>query len=117
MSRPRPLQVDPARLIGEAVMSALATALPSNAAAPAWRTLAAEGALRGFPSTRAFRDWCYRVGVPIREVGGVSSVAPADVDRVFAAAEDRPTPPSALPPPEPEDTKAVRELLPRGRRR
>jgi hypothetical protein len=117
MSRPRSLPVDPARLIGEAVMNALATALPSNAAAPAWRTLAAEGSLRGFPSTRAFREWCYRVGVPIREVGGVPSVAPADVDRVFAAAEDRPTPPSALPSPEPDEAGTVKQLLPRRRQR
>lgn len=109
---------DPVATAAEAFVAALRAAAPSNAAAPAWRTLAEEARVRGFPSPRAFRDWCYRVGVEIRTAGGVASVAPAEVDRVFAAAPTRPPPPSSQPKPtEDEERARVLEELNRRRRR
>lgn len=97
--------VDPVTTIAQVLAEALRAAAPSNAATPEWRTLAEEARVRGFPSARAFRDWCYRVGVEIREPGGVASVAPADVDRAFAAAPTRAVPPSAQPEPDEEAEK------------
>lgn len=94
MGRPPP-PADPVTVIAQALAEALRLTAVSNAATPEWRTLSEESRVRGFPSVRAFRDWCYRVGVEIREPGGVATVAPADVDRVFAAAPTRTPPPSA----------------------
>ena len=81
---------DPARIA--ALTAALADAVASNDARVAWRTLSGEAAARGFPTARAFREWCQRAGVSIREVGGVALVAVADVDRVGLDAPARPVP-------------------------
>lgn len=89
--------VDPVTTIAQVLAEALRAAAPSNAATPEWRTLAEEARVRGFPSARAFRDWCYRVGVEVKEPGGVSAVSPAEVDRAFAGAAPRPVPPSSQP--------------------
>ena len=82
-----------------ALMGALAGTKASNDARVAWRTLSGEAAARGFPSARAFRDWCYRVGVTVRDVGGVALVAVGEVDHAGLNAPARPVPPSALPVP------------------
>jgi hypothetical protein len=84
---------DPARIA--ALTAALADAVASNAARVAWRTLAGEAAARGFPTQRAFREWCQRAGVTIREVSGVALVDVGEVDRVGLAGAARPVPPSA----------------------
>ena len=81
---------DPARIA--ALTAALADAVASNDARVAWRTLSGEAAARGFPTARAFREWCQRAGITIREVGGVAVVAVADVDRVGLDAPARPVP-------------------------
>ena len=81
---------DPARIA--ALTAALADAVASNDARVAWRTLSGEAAARGFPTARAFREWCQRAGITIREVGGVALVAVADVDRVGLDAPARPVP-------------------------
>lgn len=64
---------DPARIAS--LTAALADALAANTTTVAWRTLAAEASARGFPTARAFREWCQRTGVTIREAGGVALVA------------------------------------------
>lgn len=113
----RPTHNDPVTTIAQALAEALRMAAPSNAATPEWRTLAGEASVRAFPTTRAFRDWCYRVGVEVRDVGGVACVAPAAVDRAFAGAAPRPVPPSAQPEPsEADEERKVHEAL-RARRR
>lgn len=81
---------DPARIA--ALTAALADAVASNDARVAWRTLSGEAAARGFPTARAFREWCQRAGVSIREVGGVALVAVDEVDRVGLDAPARPVP-------------------------
>jgi hypothetical protein len=86
---------DPARVT--ALTTALLDAVASNDARVAWRTLSGEAAARGFPSSRAFRDWCYRAGVPVRDVAGVALVAVAEVDRAGLDAPARPVPLSARP--------------------
>jgi len=73
----------------------LGGAASNTGTAPAWRTIAEESRVRGFPSPRSFREWCYRVGVEVRDVGGVGCVAPEAVDRAFAAAPAHKPPPSA----------------------
>lgn len=84
---------DPARLT--AALSALVEVAAANDRPPAaWRTLAGEASARGFPSARAFREWCQRAGVTIREVAGVALVDVAEVDRVGLAGAARPVPPS-----------------------
>ena len=84
---------DPARVAS--LTTALLDAVASNDARVAWRTLSGEAAARGFPSSRAFRDWCYRAGVPVRDVAGVALVAVAEVDRAGLDAPARPVPLSA----------------------
>lgn len=81
---------DPQRIA--ALTAALADAVASNDARVAWRTLSGEAAARGFPTARAFREWCQRAGVSIREVGGVALVAVDEVDRVGLDAPARPVP-------------------------
>lgn len=116
MARPRTLPADPARMIGDALLAAMREAAASNCATgPAWRTLTAEGAARGFPSTRSFREWCYRAGVPVREVAGVSHVQPSAVDAVFTAVEDR-TPPASVVSPDTEADDRLADSV-NGRRR
>lgn len=84
---------DPARIA--ALVDSLAEAFASNDVRVAWRTLAGEAALRGFASTRAFREWCQRAGVEIREVAGVGLVAVAEVDAVLSRATVRAVPVAA----------------------
>lgn len=81
---------DPARIAS--LTAALAEELAANTVTVTWRTLAAEAAARGFPSSRAFREWCQRTGVTIREAGGVALVAVAEVDAVLDRATARPVP-------------------------
>lgn len=54
--------------------------------------------MRGFPSARAFRDWCYRVGVEVKEPGGASTAPRGSVDNatppgLYCAAMVSSTPP------------------------
>lgn len=76
------------------ILAELVELLSTDQLDRAWRTTAAEAAARGFPSTRAFTEWCHRAGVPVHELGGVALVIVADVDRVGLSAPVRPVPAS-----------------------
>lgn len=74
---------DRAHLVGVALLNALREAVPTNSDAPRWVALAEEAKRRG-KSTSAFRDWCHRHGVAIREESHRDAwVSPADVDRAI----------------------------------
>lgn len=77
---------DPAAL-GAAMLAALREHTASNdSTAPQWRRIEAEAVARGFPSTRAFRAWCFARGVEVRETTLRDTwVRPADVDRAVEA--------------------------------
>ena len=59
---------------------------------------------RGFTAERykhpmlAFRRWCRRVGVPIREVGGLEWVVPSEIDAAIIC--PRTPPANEAPPPD-----------------
>ena len=78
------------------LLEALRELTPSNEATPVWRELGAEARVRGL-ARRTFREWCQRMGVAIRDVGGIAYVSPPEVDRVIAQGPVRPTPPSLTP--------------------
>lgn len=66
--------------ITAAILAAVRDALPANDR-PAWVTLASEAQRRGH-STTAFRRWCERHGVQIRQESHRDAwVSPAEVDR------------------------------------
>lgn len=66
---------------------------PANEVKPVWRRIEAEATARGFPSTRAFRAWCFARGVTVRELSQRDTwVCPAEVDRAVEAM------PAATPP-------------------
>ena len=72
----------PAERVTEA-LTALLEARPANADRPHWVSLPSEAARRGM-GTNAFRQWCHRRGVTIREGSHREAwVAPAEVDRAI----------------------------------
>ena len=85
----------PALVLGTAILKALrgVDASASNDG-PRFVSLASEAARRGY-STRSFRAWCVRRGVPIREGSHREAwVSPADVDRAIEGLPVAAAPPS-----------------------
>jgi hypothetical protein len=64
----------------DALVECPATRLEPRTNEPAWRTLSAEAKRRGFPSSRAFRDWCRAHNVPVYGSGKHQIVLLAEVD-------------------------------------
>lgn len=73
---------DPAAELAELIRRIAASTSPANGdGAPEWVLLPAEAKRRGF-STRQFRAWCLKRGVPIREASHREAwVRPLDVSR------------------------------------
>lgn len=99
----------PAEALASAVLALVRDVAPANTATPRWVSLAAEATRRGYTTT-AFRRWCERHSVPIREGSHRDAwVSPAEVDR---AVEGLPLATTA--PDSPERTELCRlGLLPR----
>ena len=75
------LRSDTAAKVGAVLLAALAEAAPANTDAPRWVSLALEAKRRGYTTT-AFRAWCLRHRVTIREESHRDAwVSPAEIDR------------------------------------
>lgn len=88
------LRSDTAAKVGAVLLAALAEAAPANTDAPRWVSLALEAKRRGYTTT-AFRAWCLRHRVTIREESHRDAwVSPAEIDRAvegFAVATRSPS--------------------------
>jgi hypothetical protein len=81
-SRTNRIDLDP---ILEVIVEKLAERIRvSHADRPAWRTLAAEAASRGFPSARALRDWCAKHRVTVRGSGKHQIIDVAELDAAIS---------------------------------
>jgi hypothetical protein len=89
---------DPAAELAELIRRIAASTAPANGdGGPEWVLLPAEAKRRGF-STRQFRAWCLKRGVPIREASHREAwVRPLDVSRIVEGL------PLARPPASPRD--------------
>lgn len=105
------LRSDTAAKVGAVLLAALAEAAPANTDAPRWVSLALEAKRRGY-TTPAFRAWCLRHRVTIREESHRDAwVSPAEIDRAvegFAVATRAPS--KALRSEDEEDAAEARRI-------